>query len=210
MQPVSDKLQEAQPAFLYFHVPLLLLFHTLLTNSLHLMSTLPRFLLFNHHPLPLYHSPNISCRLKQTRAALGPLPLLLADHPARTAMKLDVSCTTKLMVAAMAAAFLVLTAQAAGSRFLADNDANPRAVSCRRNPSICRTIGDGFTCCNNKCVDLRVDDNHCGRCRGECNYTHKCCRGQCVNLSYDKRHCGQCNRKCKKGDFCIYGLCAYI
>lgn len=217
----SNKLQEAQQASLYFYVPLLSLVpHTPLlswrpSNSISPIHSISCQLSLDYSYLAIILAlsttpPNISWRLKQTSAALGRLPLLLADHPARTAMKLDVSCTTKLTVAAMAAAFLVLTAQAAGSRFLADDRANPRAVSCRRNPSICSTIGEGFTCCNNKCVDLRVEDYHCGRCGLECNYTHKCCRGQCVNLAFDKRHCGRCNKKCKKGDFCIYGLCAYI
>lgn len=68
----SNKLKEAQPAFLYFHVPLLLLFHTLLTNSLHLMSTLPRFLLFNHiHPLPLYHSPQHLLQVETNESSIG-------------------------------------------------------------------------------------------------------------------------------------------
>ncbi|RWR97343.1 putative Stigma-specific Stig1 family protein [Cinnamomum micranthum f. kanehirae] len=95
------------------------------------------------------------------------------------------------------------------SRFL-DEKKQQRGHKCSKNPKICKLQGSpGPDCCNNKCVNLRTDHQHCGKCGNKCKFTTACCRGECVYLSFDKRHCGRCNNRCKKGIYCIYGLCNY-
>ncbi|KAL7093089.1 hypothetical protein ACP275_11G021600 [Erythranthe tilingii] len=96
-------------------------------------------------------------------------------------------------------------------RFLQQNE-NPRAADhCNKDEEICSQISEGrnTTCCNNKCMDLRFDENNCGACKNKCAFTESCCRGKCVNLAFDKRHCGACNKRCMTGGFCIYGMCDY-
>ncbi|KAL5548440.1 hypothetical protein UlMin_003671 [Ulmus minor] len=98
------------------------------------------------------------------------------------------------------------------SRFLADNERNPRAADhCHKDNEICTAISGGrnTTCCNNKCIELSYDDQNCGACKKKCKFTQTCCRGECVDLNYDKRHCGKCNNRCKYGEYCVYGLCDY-
>ncbi|XP_010060302.2 stigma-specific STIG1-like protein 1 [Eucalyptus grandis] len=95
------------------------------------------------------------------------------------------------------------------SRFLADTP-NPRAADhCNKDGEICSAVGENYTCCNNKCVDLSNDKNNCGQCKSKCKYTSSCCSGRCVDLTYDKRNCGSCGNRCPTGDFCFYGMCNY-
>ncbi|XP_044479987.1 stigma-specific STIG1-like protein 2 [Mangifera indica] len=96
-----------------------------------------------------------------------------------------------------------------GSRFLSEVK-NPRAADhCHKDNEVCYAQGKNTTCCNNKCMNLKTDENNCGACKKKCKYTEACCRGECVNLSFDKRHCGYCNNRCLKGEYCVYGLCDY-
>ncbi|KAK9074222.1 hypothetical protein SSX86_006819 [Deinandra increscens subsp. villosa] len=97
------------------------------------------------------------------------------------------------------------------SRFLAENQPNPRAADhCNKDDEICYVLeGRNSTCCNNKCMDLSEDKHNCGSCKKKCKFTNSCCNGECVNFAYDKRHCGSCGNKCMPGGYCIYGLCNY-
>ncbi|XP_077226528.1 uncharacterized protein LOC143859944 [Tasmannia lanceolata] len=93
-------------------------------------------------------------------------------------------------------------------RFLAQK--MPKALTCDKNPRICRAKGSaGPDCCKKNCVNVMTDRLNCGVCGKKCKYMETCCRGQCVNLAFDKKHCGRCNNRCNKGDFCTYGLCNY-
>lgn len=95
------------------------------------------------------------------------------------------------------------------SRFLAD-DKNPRAADhCNKDGEICHALGENYTCCNNKCVDLSNEKNNCGKCKNRCKYTYSCCSGQCVDLTYDKRNCGSCGNRCPRGVYCFYAMCNY-
>lgn len=96
------------------------------------------------------------------------------------------------------------------SRFVALSE-NPRAADhCRKDNEICTAQGfQNTTCCNNKCIDLKTDENNCGACKKKCKYTEACCRGECVTLAFDKRHCGECNHRCMPGGYCIYAMCDY-
>ncbi|XP_030542872.1 stigma-specific STIG1-like protein 2 [Rhodamnia argentea] len=95
------------------------------------------------------------------------------------------------------------------SRFLADTR-NPRAADhCNKDGEVCTALGENYTCCNNKCVDLSYDKNNCGGCKNKCKFTYGCCGGRCTSLAYDKRNCGRCGNRCPTGDLCFYGLCNY-
>ncbi|CAN1339887.1 Stigma-specific STIG1-like protein 3 [Linum perenne] len=88
---------------------------------------------------------------------------------------------------------------------------NPRAADhCNKDPGLCKALyGEGFECCNNKCINLNVDKHNCGSCKNKCAFKDECCRGKCVFLALDKRHCGKCDSPCATGEFCLYGLCNY-
>ncbi|XP_022717977.1 stigma-specific STIG1-like protein 3 [Durio zibethinus] len=98
------------------------------------------------------------------------------------------------------------------SRFLKHEDKNPRAADrCHKDEEACYIQGGyNSTCCNNKCVDLVIDDLNCGACKRKCKFTQVCYRGECVYVSFDKRHCGgACNHQCNPGEYCVYGMCNY-
>ncbi|XWS27811.1 hypothetical protein CRYUN_Cryun25bG0012000 [Craigia yunnanensis] len=97
------------------------------------------------------------------------------------------------------------------SRFLKGETKNPRAADhCNKDEEVCYVQGGhNSTCCNNKCVDLVMDNNNCGACKRKCKFTEVCCRGECVYISFDKRHCGACNHRCNPGEYCVYGMCNY-
>ncbi|CAN0900958.1 Stigma-specific STIG1-like protein 3 [Linum grandiflorum] len=88
---------------------------------------------------------------------------------------------------------------------------NPRAADhCSKDPGLCKSLyGDGFECCNNKCLNLNADKHNCGGCKNKCEFKDECCNGKCVFLALDKRHCGKCDSACSAGEFCLYGLCNY-
>ncbi|CAI0436358.1 unnamed protein product, partial [Linum tenue] len=90
---------------------------------------------------------------------------------------------------------------------------NPRAADhCNKDddPGLCRSLyGEGFECCNNKCIEVAADKQNCGGCKNKCAFKDECCGGECVYLSLDKRHCGKCDSPCAGGELCVYGLCNY-
>jgi hypothetical protein len=56
--------------------------------------------------------------------------------------------------------------------------------------------GQGQTCCNGTCVDLRTDPNNCNACGNVCPFADSgCCNGTCANL-VDGKTCGACNVDC--------------
>ena len=79
--------------------------------------------------------------------------------------------------------------------------------------------------CGGACVDVRVNDAHCGACGGACMSGLRCvdggcsgscpapqvvCDRTCVNLLADARHCGNCNEPCSAGQGCFGGVCRII
>ncbi len=74
--------------------------------------------------------------------------------------------------------------------------------------------------CNGRCVNIKRNENHCGRCNHACGDNQYCskgkcckkgrrnCNGKCVNLRNDENNCGSCGNVCS-GLFgiCTNGLC---
>lgn len=91
-------------------------------------------------------------------------------------------------------------------------------------PVTCETLNCPHGCCDNKCVDLRSDPQHCGRCDTQCaNYclNRQCktsctgentrvCAMQCVDLSTNSDNCGACNVKCGPNMECSGGGCQCV
>jgi hypothetical protein len=66
---------------------------------------------------------------------------------------------------------------------------------------------EGQTRCNDRCVNLQNNENHCGSCRNRCASNQTCCKGRCVNLKTNERHCGSCFHRCEDGQECVGGMC---
>ncbi|BBN11377.1 hypothetical protein MPTK1_5g11390 [Marchantia polymorpha subsp. ruderalis] len=85
-----------------------------------------------------------------------------------------------------------------------------RFPECQRNRTRCLDPNlkpDGPTCCSNRCVNTRIDTNHCGACSRPCRFNQGCCNARCVNLQTDPQNCGACGADCDEA--CEFGLCAY-
>lgn len=105
------------------------------------------------------------------------------------------------------------------SRFLAqksEESQGPRALSCNRDPKICRSTRAAnatMACCVgllvSKCTDLSTDNKNCGACYKRCKFNQMCCGGKCVYMNYDDNHCSKCNHRCSPGKSCFLGLCNY-
>ena len=67
---------------------------------------------------------------------------------------------------------------------------------------------EGQTRCGERCVNLRFNERHCGRCFNRCRSTQSCCNGRCVNLMRNENHCGECFNRCEEGQECVRGGCA--
>lgn len=65
----------------------------------------------------------------------------------------------------------------------------------------------GQTRCNNKCVNLKTNERHCGSCFNRCGSNQTCCKGRCVNLQRNERHCGCCFHRCAEEQECVSGVC---
>jgi hypothetical protein len=88
----------------------------------------------------------------------------------------------------------------------------------------------GLTTCNEECVNLDIDERHCGACNtacadgyicvnGECELTCQAdlinCNDECINPNIDERFCGasgECSggsagNLCAPGEICSYGAC---
>lgn len=65
--------------------------------------------------------------------------------------------------------------------------------------------------CTGVCVDIQVDNAHCGGCNRPCSgvpdLQFTCCGGACVGLKQDPNNCGVCGRKCAATLDCIKGVC---
>ncbi|MFW5966198.1 MAG: MXAN_6577-like cysteine-rich protein [Persicimonas sp.] len=87
----------------------------------------------------------------------------------------------------------------------------------------------GSTCesdedvCDDACVDLQEDLQHCGECGNECADGEVCdqgscqvycggelteCDGVCRDINVDRKHCGECGNECADGEVCDEGECA--
>ena len=70
----------------------------------------------------------------------------------------------------------------------------------------------GFRWCGGRCVDVRTDPEHCGRCNDPCfgvpSERFTCCDGQCVGLTSDFNNCGACGKACPpQTGTCCKGTC---
>lgn len=99
------------------------------------------------------------------------------------------------------------------------------------------TCEAGFALCGARCVDTRVDANHCGACGRACEEGIRCISGtcggpdagmdaspladsgprcepgfalcgiNCVDVRANDAHCGRCERACVEGARCVAGAC---
>jgi hypothetical protein len=72
------------------------------------------------------------------------------------------------------------------------------ADGCRRLGRECRRDSQ---CCSRNCV-RRGDDKVCGGPAGQTR-----CNDRCVNLKTNERHCGRCFNRCPEGQECVDGVC---
>lgn len=94
---------------------------------------------------------------------------------------------------------------------------------CPDNPSLCPG-----TCCNDICVDTKIDARNCGGCGTQCATGTVCANGQCgcqpqgipcgtgqsccgnngcKGLMDDVNNCGACGKACGAGATCMGGAC---
>jgi hypothetical protein len=72
------------------------------------------------------------------------------------------------------------------------------ADGCRRLGRECRRDSQ---CCSRNCIRRR-GDKVCG-----CPEDQSRCGDRCVNLKTDERHCGRCGKSCDAGEECVRGKC---
>jgi hypothetical protein len=72
------------------------------------------------------------------------------------------------------------------------------ANDCRRLGRECRRDSQ---CCSRNCV-RRGDDKVCGCPEGKTR-----CNDRCVNLDRNENHCGECFNRCERGQECVNGVC---
>ncbi len=86
------------------------------------------------------------------------------------------------------------------------------------DPNQCRARE---TRCDNACLDLRTDTQHCGSCEQSCQGGHEClsgqcictggtrdCSGTCVDVTSDAANCGVCGHACNDGQVCSLAQCS--
>jgi hypothetical protein len=84
---------------------------------------------------------------------------------------------------------------------------------CPAGRARCGPVGNEFccspnrSCCDNQCVDLQTNPDHCGSCPNKCATGETCCSGTCANLQTSTDHCGSCPNKCSPGRVCSNGTC---
>ena len=74
--------------------------------------------------------------------------------------------------------------------------------------------------CGDACVNLKSNQNHCGKCNQACKGAQRCvngqcacpkgndfCKGACVDLQTDKTNCGACGTQCNATEICKVGKC---
>ena len=83
------------------------------------------------------------------------------------------------------------------------------------------TCCSGAVACNNSCVKLATDANHCGACGKSCTANEVCsagvcnacpasrtqCTDQCADLTSDPFNCGACGKVCATSQSCTAGAC---
>jgi hypothetical protein len=74
---------------------------------------------------------------------------------------------------------------------LADDDCRSFGRRCRRDSQ----------CCSKNCV-RRGDNKVCG-----CPEGQRRCNDRCVNLNRNENHCGTCSNRCDEGEQCMEGVC---
>jgi hypothetical protein len=72
------------------------------------------------------------------------------------------------------------------------------ANDCRRLGRECRRDSQ---CCSRNCI-RRGDDKVCG-----CPTGQRRCNDRCVNLKRNENHCGSCFNRCAEGQECVSGVC---
>jgi hypothetical protein len=72
------------------------------------------------------------------------------------------------------------------------------ANDCRRFGRECRRDSQ---CCSRNCI-RRGDDKVCGCPEGKTR-----CNDRCVNLDRNENHCGECFNRCEEGQECVEGDC---
>jgi hypothetical protein len=72
------------------------------------------------------------------------------------------------------------------------------ADDCRRLGRECRRDSQ---CCSRNCI-RRGDDKVCGCPEGKSR-----CNDRCVNLDRNENHCGECFNRCDEGVECVEGMC---
>ena len=72
------------------------------------------------------------------------------------------------------------------------------ANDCRRLGRACRRDS---RCCSRNCV-RRGDDKVCGCPEGQTR-----CNDRCVNLNRNENHCGECFNRCAEEEECVRGMC---
>jgi hypothetical protein len=100
----------------------------------------------------------------------------------------------------------------------ADDDCRRLGRECRRDSQCCSRNcigrGDDKVCacpegqsrCNDRCVNLKRNENHCGRCFNRCDDREECVRGECQgSCPPGETVCnGAC---CAEGQECVEGMC---
>lgn len=63
------------------------------------------------------------------------------------------------------------------------------------------------TCCDDVCVDLQTDHDHCGGCPIACEPSESCCAGNCTDTQTSNETCGSCDFPCPVAYTCCDGVC---
>ncbi len=92
----------------------------------------------------------------------------------------------------------------------------------------CQFCSDDEICCNDTCVHVQNDVNHCGQCDvvcgmsescvkgvcsmaqnacGGCSGSTECCGISCVDTRDDDENCGKCGNKCPADTWCVNSRC---
>lgn len=73
------------------------------------------------------------------------------------------------------------------------------------------------TCCDDVCVNLQTDRDHCNSCTTPCNPDQDCCDGECKNIYEDSNNCNGCGNVCPEatptccnGDCCTTANCCFV
>jgi hypothetical protein len=69
-------------------------------------------------------------------------------------------------------------------------------------------VGPSLACCDGECVNITVDEIHCGGCNQPCVPGLECCAGRCIDPLSDQEFCGGCFAPpCTGGWLCCDGDC---